>query len=60
MLNRVRSCVLVACALALGACAPEPGSDAWCDLIDDKDMGDWTMNDAAEYAKNCIVRVEKD
>ena len=60
MLECLRSCVVVACALVLGACAPEPGSDAWCELMDDKDKGDWTMNDAGEYAKSCIVRIEKD
>ena len=59
MFGRFRSSFLVVGVLVLGACAPEPGSDAWCDLMDDKDKGAWTMNDTAEYAKSCIVRIEK-
>ena len=60
MIECSRSILLIVGVLALGACAPEPGSDAWCDLMENKDKGDWTMNDAAEYAKSCIVRIEKD
>ena len=41
---------------SLAACAPEIGSDEWCEDMDEKDKGDWSGNEAAEYAKNCIFR----
>jgi len=49
-----------ALVLSLAACAPEVGSDAWCEDMDDKPKGDWSANEAAEYAKSCIFRSEDD
>lgn len=42
--------------LAMTGCSPEVGSTAWCEAMDDKPKGDWTANEASEYAKNCIFR----
>lgn len=41
-------------------CAPEVGSDEWCEDMDEKDKGDWTANEAKEYAKNCVFRKSND
>jgi hypothetical protein len=46
------ACLLV----AICGCAPEVGSDAWCEAMADKDKGDWTANEAAEFASNCIFK----
>lgn len=43
---------------ALSGCAPEPGSDAWCEEMAEKPKGDWTLNDAAEFAKSCVVKIK--
>jgi hypothetical protein len=52
MLTRL---ILILSALVLfSACAPEPGSDAWCEDLNEKDKGEWTANEAAEYAKSCV------
>ena len=51
---------VTAMGLLLGACAPEVGSDDWCDDMDDTPKGDWSSNDAAEYAKNCVFRKADD
>ena len=40
----------------LVACAPEVGSDAWCDAIKKKPSGEMTMNEAKDYAKHCILK----
>jgi hypothetical protein len=42
-------------ALLLCGCAPEPGSEAWCEKMDKTPKEDWSMNDAAEYAKSCVL-----
>lgn len=42
--------------LTLTACAPEVGSDAWCEDMADKPKGDWTVNEATEFATNCIIK----
>jgi hypothetical protein len=42
--------------LALSACAPKVGSDAWCANMKEKDRGDWSMNEAADFARHCILR----
>ncbi len=38
----------------LAGCAPEVGSEAWCKDLDSKPKGEWTGNEAKDYAKNCI------
>ncbi len=40
----------------LAACAPEVGSDAWCEDMAEKSKGDWTANEAAEFAKSCVFK----
>ena len=37
-------------------CSPEVGSEAWCKKLDEKPKGDWTTNEAGDYAKHCIFR----
>lgn len=44
------------CALLLSACEPEVGSDAWCKKMADTPKGDWSMNDASEFAANCVLK----
>ncbi len=38
----------------LSGCAPEVGSKEWCAQMNEKPKGDWTANEAADYAKHCI------
>ncbi len=40
--------------LFLSSCSPEVGSEAWCKKMDEKPKGDWTANEATDYAKSCI------
>ena len=51
--------VLVGCgsafALLVLACSPEVGSKAWCEKMADKPKGDWSANEAADYARNCLL-----
>jgi len=38
------------------ACSAEVGSEKWCSQLDAKAKGDWTMNEAKDYAKHCIFK----
>ena len=42
--------------IGLTACAPEVGSDAWCRNMADKPKGDWSTNEATEFARNCVLK----
>lgn len=42
--------------LGLSACAPEVGSDKWCANLKAKPKGDWSSNEAVDYAKHCILK----
>lgn len=39
----------------LGACAPEVGSERWCEQMENKPKGDWTANEALAYAEHCLL-----
>ncbi|TNE34462.1 MAG: DUF3012 domain-containing protein [Alphaproteobacteria bacterium] len=41
--------------LGLAACSPEVGSKEWCNAMKEKPKGDWTANEAADFAKNCVL-----
>ena len=45
---------------SLSACAPEVGSDAWCEDMADKPRGDWSTNEVREFAKSCILKTYDD
>lgn len=40
-------------ATQLMACT-EVGSKAWCEDMKEKPKGDWTANEAGDFAKHCI------
>lgn len=40
----------------LVACSPEVGSDAWCKAMKEKPKGDWTANEASDFAKHCVFK----
>ncbi len=48
--------LILSFATILCACAPEVGSQKWCENMDEKEKGDWSTNEATEYAKSCIFR----
>ena len=50
---------MIAALAGLPGCAPEVGSEAWCKKMDEKPKGDWTANEAGDYAKHCIIRTKK-
>jgi Protein of unknown function (DUF3012) len=51
---------LLAFITVTAACAPEVGSKAWCEKMDKQQTGDWTVNEAADYAKHCLLRSDDD
>ncbi|MCL6415140.1 DUF3012 domain-containing protein [Aestuariirhabdus sp. Z084] len=44
----------LAFALTTTACSPEIGSEGWCNNLKEKPKGDWTANEATDYAKHCV------
>ncbi|MCZ8251257.1 MAG: DUF3012 domain-containing protein [Hylemonella sp.] len=48
--------ILATTLVLLTACSPEVGSQAWCDQLKDKPKGDWTANEATDYAKHCLFK----
>jgi len=41
--------------LSLSACTPEVGSDKWCASMKEQPKGDWTANEAGDFAKHCLL-----
>lgn len=40
---------------SLSACSPEVGSKEWCADLKEKPKGEWSANEAADFAKHCIL-----
>jgi hypothetical protein len=56
----VSSTALIALVAALlmtvSGCAPEVGSPRWCEAMKQKPRGDWTANEALEFARSCVIQ----
>ncbi len=54
---RYRLPLLVALAafVLVGACSPEVGSKEWCTDMQEKPKGDWSSNEAKDFAKHCML-----
>jgi hypothetical protein len=59
MKNYLRTCSFIAATILLTACTPEVGSPEWCEMIDEKDKGDITVNEGKDYLKHCILKSRK-
>lgn len=46
---------IIACVVAVSACSPEVGSEEWCNDLKAKPKGDWTTNEATDFAKHCVL-----
>jgi hypothetical protein len=56
-MRKTTASFIALCALFLGsACAPEVGSDAWCEDMAEKPKGDWSTNEAKAFAEHCIFK----
>ncbi len=59
MLITLRRFAILALALfaigGLSACSPEVGSKEWCEDMKEKPKGDWSANEAADFAKHCVL-----
>ena len=51
--------IVLATALLLTGCAPEVGSKKWCEQLENKPKGDWSANEAKDFAKHCIFRADE-
>jgi hypothetical protein len=56
MRNVWRAVVLIGVANLLAACEPEVGSERWCENMREKARGDWTANEALEFARSCVLQ----
>jgi len=51
----VRVVAIASLVAAVAACVPETGSKRWCAAMHDKPRGDWTANEALDYARHCVL-----
>lgn len=44
-----------AVCIALAGCAPKVGTPRWCEAMKQKPRGDWTANEALDFARHCVL-----
>ena len=54
---KLKFLVLALFALSLTAC-DRVGSDKWCAKLKDKPKSDWTMEEAGDYTKYCVMGMD--
>ena len=55
-----RGLPLIGLLFVLTGCAAEVGSDAWCEAMTEKPKGDWSLNEATDYAKHCVLKTTEE
>ena len=53
--NRLPILVALAAFVLVGACSPKVGSKEWCADMKEKPKGDWSVNEAKDFAKHCLL-----
>ncbi len=51
-----RAALMTTLLAALSGCSPEVGSEAWCQQMKDTPSGDWSGNQATDYARHCLFK----
>jgi hypothetical protein len=51
----LRNSAIIATLITLFGCAPDVGSERWCEAMAEKPKGDWTANEALAYAEHCLI-----
>lgn len=54
--NTYKLLLAILASLVLAGCAAEVGSDEWCAEMKEKPKGDWTMNEASDFARHCLFK----
>ena len=52
--------LLLAGAGLLAGCGAVPGTDAWCEKMNNTAKSDWSAEDARTYAEECVLEPAKD
>jgi hypothetical protein len=47
--------VLTAASCVLPGCAPEVGSEGWCEQMAATPTSEWSLKDAGDYARSCVI-----
>ena len=55
---KTRLIIPLIATLALAACGDRVGSDAWCEKQKEKPKGEWTMEEASNYTKYCVLGMD--
>ncbi|WP_455210872.1 DUF3012 domain-containing protein [Kaarinaea lacus] len=42
--------------IAMSACTPEIRGEEWCKNLEEKPKADWTIREAKDYAKHCLLK----
>mgnify|MGYP001594927848 CR=1 FL=1 len=53
--NQLTKLAAIATFVTLSGCAPEVGSERWCEAMAEKPKGNWTANEALAYAEHCLI-----
>lgn len=53
--NIMFGAIAVLFAAGMVACSPDVGSKEWCADMKEKDKGQWTAEEAKDFAKHCIL-----
>lgn len=49
---------LITTTLLVSACGDRVGSEAWCEKMGQKSKSDWTMEEAGDYTKYCVLGMD--
>jgi hypothetical protein len=58
MAMKLKMLVVVLFALSLSACGDRVGSEKWCAKLDEKPKSEWTMEQAGDYTKYCVLGMD--
>lgn len=49
-----KTIAIITLTLLFMGCSPEIGSEKWCKQLEETPKGEWSANEAKDYAKHCL------
>jgi len=51
--------LFIVCLAGVAGCSPEVGSEAWCTEMKQKPKQEWSAQEAADYTRYCVLKLDR-
>jgi len=55
-MKKILAVIFTLCmTLSFSGCSAEPGTESWCNSMENKAKGNWTVDETGTFTKHCLL-----